>query len=285
MLFFFVFSSASKATESQFRRNKKEAKKMIKAINSVGSVFRQAGKALDKAGAALEAASYQEGLVLSTTSVTYKNHAPALAKAAFVAPTASIIGQVSVGSGSSVWYNATLRGDVNSITIGEKCSIGDGVTIHVDKLPTTVGDNVTVGPEAVLHACSVGDACVIGAGATVLDGAKLETNAVLAPGALLSPGKTVPAKQLWAGVPAALVRELSAAEVKAIETAADKQLELSKLYAAETSKDWEQVLEEEEFHEDLLVRDDPLPVKPVIPTEVDGIVPGRIFNNHLNSKA
>ena len=130
---------------------------------------------------------------------------PRVATDAFVAPSASVIGDVQIGEKSSVWYNTVVRGDVNFVRIGKHTNIQDGSVVHVSKsniggavLPTIIGDRVTVGHSAVLHACTLEDECLVGMGATVLDGAVIGTKSMVAAGALVSPGTKVPSGELWA---------------------------------------------------------------------------------------
>lgn len=104
--------------------------------------------------------------------ITVRGHAPQLSPEAWVAPNASLIGQVSLADGASVWYSATLRAEIEPIEIGAGSNIQDGVTVHVDpEFPCRVGANVSVGHNAVLHGCTVEDDCLIGMGAIVLNGA------------------------------------------------------------------------------------------------------------------
>ena len=159
---------------------------------------------------------------------------------AFVAPTASILGDVRVGAGSSVWYGAKVRGDVAAIAIGANSSIGDCAMVHSAKIqsdnPTAIGDNVTVGPNAIVHACTIHSGAVIGAGARVLDGAVVHSGAVVAPGALVGPGKVVGAGELWAGVPAKLLRPVTAEEAATATAAVAEAAGLARLHATECGK-------------------------------------------------
>ncbi|CAN0514319.1 unnamed protein product, partial [Ectocarpus sp. 8 AP-2014] len=109
-------------------------------------------------------------------------------QASFVAPNASVIGDVKVGEGASLWYGSVVRGDVNHVVIGAGSSIGDSAVVHVAGLagnkPTIVGSNVVIGERtATIHACTLKDDCMVGAGATVMDGATVSSGAMVAPGA------------------------------------------------------------------------------------------------------
>lgn len=132
---------------------------------------------------------------------------------AFVAPTASVIGDVTLGAGASVWYGAVVRGDVETITVGARANVQDNVTLHADPgFPVTIGERVSIGHNAVVHGATVEDDCLIGMGATVLNGAVIGAGSLVAAQALVPQGMVVPAGSLVAGVPAKVRRELSAEE-------------------------------------------------------------------------
>ena len=132
----------------------------------------------------------------------------------FIAPTASIIGDVEIGQGSSVWYNCVLRGDLNEIRVGENTNIQDGTIVHVDSRShgTYIGSRVTIGHLALIHACTIEDDAMIGMQATVMDGAVIESGALVAACALVPPGKRVLKGQLWAGSPASYMRDVRASD-------------------------------------------------------------------------
>lgn len=163
---------------------------------------------------------------------TIRNKTPRYDKTAFVAETACLVGDVRIGAESSVWYGCTVRGDVNNVVIGARSNIQDGTVIHVSSTTqgTYIGDDVTVGHMALLHACTVKDRAFIGMKACVMDDAVVEEEAMVAAGALVTPGKTVPSRQLWAGVPARYVRELSAEEVAFLKFSAERYVKLSREY-------------------------------------------------------
>ena len=141
----------------------------------------------------------------------YKGKLPTIHPTAFIAPGAVIIGDVTIGAKSNIWFGCVVRGDVQSITIGERTNVQDGTVIHVTRVtgPTSIGDGVTIGHQALLHACTIKDNAFIGMGARLLDGSTVESEAMLAAGALLTPNKTIPTGQLWAGNPAKYFKDLS----------------------------------------------------------------------------
>lgn len=257
---------------------------------AASSAARRIGATLDSMGASMEVAKYTERLVPSSRIVSVDGVAPALPGANnFIAPSASVIGNVTIGEHSSVWYGATVRGDVNNVKIGSKTSIGDRAVVHVAKiqgdLPTKIGDNVTIGANAIVHACTIDDLVVVGESAQVMDGATIGTNSIVAPASIVTPGTKIPGGELWSGSPATKERALTAEEIAEISEAAHETLELAYLHSVENSKDYKQLIEEEEDRLDRKLRkkawfDPNIPD----PDEVLGQgVPGRIFNSTLTN--
>jgi carbonic anhydrase/acetyltransferase-like protein (isoleucine patch superfamily) len=174
--------------------------------------------------------------------------APAVDKDTFVAPSASITGDVQVGRASSIWYGCVLRGDVNSISIGSRTNIQDNSLVHVAKsnisgkvLPTIIGDNVTVGHSAVLHGCTVGDEAFVGMGATLLDGVVVEKHAMVAAGALVRQNTRIPSGEVWGGNPAKFLRKLTDEETSFISQSATNYANLAQVHAAENAKGLEEI--------------------------------------------
>jgi carbonic anhydrase/acetyltransferase-like protein (isoleucine patch superfamily) len=143
-----------------------------------------------------------------------RDHTPQLDAESWVAPNATVIGQVTLGARASVWYGATLRAEFEPIEIGAGSNLQDGVTVHVDPgFPATIGAGVSVGHNAVLHGCTIEDGCLIGMGAVVLNGAHVGRGSLVAAGAVVAQGAVIPPGSLVAGVPAKVRRELSDDEV------------------------------------------------------------------------
>lgn len=143
-----------------------------------------------------------------------RGHSPKVHPDAFIAPNATLTGQVSVGSESTIWYGAVLRADVCWIEIGDRTSIQDNSVIHVtdESNGTRIGNDVTVGHRVVLHGCVIHDTCLVGMGSVVLDRAIMEEGSMLAAGSVLTPGKVVKSGEMWAGSPARFMRNLTDAE-------------------------------------------------------------------------
>ena len=140
---------------------------------------------------------------------------PSIDDEAWVAPTATVVGSVSVGAGASVWYGAVLRADNEPITIGARSNVQDNCAFHVDKgKPVTLGEGVSVGHGAVVHGATIGDHVLVGMGAVVMNGAVIGDEVLIAAGALVPEGMEVPPRSLVAGVPGKVRRELSDAEVE-----------------------------------------------------------------------
>lgn len=147
--------------------------------------------------------------------IPIRGRAPQLHPESWVAPNASLIGQVSLAARASVWYSATLRAEAEPIEIGVDTNIQDGVTIHVDKeFPVRVGARVSVGHNAVLHGCTIEDDSLVGMGAIILNGAVVGAGSLIAAGAVIPQGMVVPPRSLVSGVPGRVRRELSEAEVR-----------------------------------------------------------------------
>lgn len=129
----------------------------------------------------------------------------------FIAPNATIVGDVMMGDDCSVWFNAVVRGDVNSIRMGNKVNIQDGAVIHAtyEKTKTTIGNNVSIGHNAIVHGCTVEDNVLIGMGAIVMDNAHIGSNTIIAAGAVVLENTQVEAGCIYAGVPAKKVKTIS----------------------------------------------------------------------------
>lgn len=144
-----------------------------------------------------------------------ENRTPELAPDSWVAPSASVIGTVTLGSRASVWFNCVLRGDTDHIVIGDDTNIQDGSVLHTDAgIRLTIGRGCTVGHKVMLHGCDIGDNTLIGIGAVVLNRARIGNNCIVAAGALVTEGKQFPDGVMIMGTPAKVVRELTAPEIK-----------------------------------------------------------------------
>lgn len=150
-------------------------------------------------------------MIASPIILPWRGTVPTLDESVFVAPGASVIGDVVIGAGSSVWFGCVVRGDVNEIRVGQRSNIQDGTVVHVTKggNGTYIGDDVLIGHNCTIHACSLESGSFIGMGSTILDGVVVEGGAMVAAGALVTPNKRVKRGELWAGNPARKLRDLS----------------------------------------------------------------------------
>lgn len=174
---------------------------------------------------------------------SFRGITPSIGSDVFIAETSVIIGNVSIGSMSSIWYNVVIRGDVNRVRIGNRTNIQDNSLLHVTSSkgehfsghPLIIGDNVTVGHCATLHGCTVEDGAFIGMKATVLDRVIVGRGAMVAAGSLVTEGTEIPPETLWMGSPAKFKRSLTASEKTRSLELAESYVNLSRNYIAETS--------------------------------------------------
>lgn len=151
---------------------------------------------------------------------------------AFVAPNATVLGNVTVGQAASIWFGAVVRAEMDTITIGDRSNIQDGAIVHVDEgFPVRIGRNVTVGHRAVIHGATVEDNCLIGIGAVLLNGSSIGANSIVGAGALVPEGKHYPPNSLLIGMPARVARTLSEDEVARVASGADHYVAFGAAYA------------------------------------------------------
>lgn len=149
----------------------------------------------------------------------YKNQSPKIHPTCFIADNATIIGDVTIGEQSSIWYNVVIRGDVNHIVIESNTNIQDGSILHVthDEYPLYIGPYVTVGHGTILHGCKIESNCLIGMGAVIMDGAVVGSDSIIGARALVTPGMKIPSNTLVIGSPAKIKRPVTNEEMKMIQ--------------------------------------------------------------------
>jgi carbonic anhydrase/acetyltransferase-like protein (isoleucine patch superfamily) len=147
--------------------------------------------------------------------LAHRGRLPRIHAEAWIAPGATLIGDVEIGAGSSVWFGSVVRGDIHTIRVGQRSNLQDHCVVHVtrDLFPAQIGDEVTVGHRATVHGCTVHDGALVGISAVVLDGAEIGEEALVAAGAVVPPGLVVPPRTLVVGAPARPRRTLTADEV------------------------------------------------------------------------
>lgn len=168
----------------------------------------------------------------------YQGHTPVIPASCYIDISAQVLGDVQLGENSSVWMNAVLRGDVNSIRVGSNSNVQDCSVLHGQRnlYAVNVGDWVTIGHNATVHGCTVEDAVLIGMGVTILNDCRIGEGSIIAAGAVLPEHTVVPRQTLWAGVPAKQRRDLGDADRKLILEYAQNYLDYVKIYLAETEK-------------------------------------------------
>ena len=162
----------------------------------------------------------------------FLNKKPDFPDSAFIAPSADLIGDVVLGEESSVWFNVTIRGDVNWIKIGDRSNIQDNSCIHVMNQtgPTEIGNEVTIGHNAMVHGCTIHDRALIGIHATVLDEAVIESDVIVAAGSLVPPGKRLESGYMYMGSPVKKTRELTKQEITSIKEHSDNYVKYARAY-------------------------------------------------------
>ncbi len=167
----------------------------------------------------------------------YGEITPDTDKAAFIAESADIIGDVTLGEDSNIWFNTTLRGDIAPIKVGKGSNIQDGAILHVNhNMPCVVGDNVTVGHGAIIHAATVKDGCLIGMGAILLNECEIGEDSVVGAGSLVTERKKFPPRSLIIGSPARKVKDISDDDIKNIRANASEYIALGKKTAESNKK-------------------------------------------------
>lgn len=169
---------------------------------------------------------------------SYQGQTPRIPASCYVDLSAQILGDVTLGDNSSVWMNAVLRGDVNSIRVGASSNVQDCAVLHGQRhlYQVVVGDWVTIGHNATVHGCVVEDEVLIGMGVTVLNHARIGTGSIIAAGAVVPENTVVPPRTLWAGVPAKMRRELGDKDRALIREYAQNYLDYVKIFLDETGK-------------------------------------------------
>lgn len=171
--------------------------------------------------------------------LNYKELTPKIGKKSWIAPSADVIGDVSIGEDCSIWFGTVIRGDVHKIVIGDRVSVQDLSMVHVthykkedksDGNPTIIGDDVTIGHRVMLHGCTIEKACLIGMSATILDGAVIGEESIVGANSLITKNKIFPPRSLIMGSPAKVVRSLSEKEIQELYASASRYVNFKNNY-------------------------------------------------------
>ena len=209
--------------------------------SEAGKCFRETGQALDRLGARAQGDfTFLETWSRHRTVMNLFDKRPTVAVDAFVAPSAAVIGDVTVMDRSSIMYGTVLRGDSNKIKIGAMTNIRDNCVVQVSKpsgdgfpTSTTIGNFVSVLDGAVLSSCVIEDSCLIGHRAVVLDGSLVESNSIVEAGTVVPPGRRIPSGQVWGGNPAAFIRDVTEEDTALIQKEAENYCHISDIHKTE----------------------------------------------------
>lgn len=265
-------------------------------IDVTSKALRATGQALDELGKKLEVNPYTEKLNPSIRVKPFKGNAPDI-KGAFISSSATVMGKVTIGANSSIWYGAIVRGDVNPISIGDKVTVGEGSIIrHADlnkPTPISIGNSVLMGHSVTIDSgVSVGDECCIGDAVLLQTGAKMESKSMITTGSVLPSGSVVKSGEVWGGVPAKKLRAMLPAELEKTAATVAENVLLAGAHAEESAKDWlqidqdaydyEQENERSEYYYKRLTAEQ-LSYK--LGEQSGHMYPGRIFDSPLNEEA
>lgn len=237
-------------------------------FNVLGPFYRNFGKKLYRFGLNMQGPlASDDRIVPSLRSVSFNKQIPSLQNADFVAPNSVVVGQVELGSHSSIWYGASLRGDLGTISIGNNTLLQD-LTSVIPRIRNTnakIGNNVVIAPNTLLESCIIEDNSFLGMGSTLSQGSKVESFGVVAAGAVIKENTTVPSNQIWAGNPARYLRDISPEEREALNEHHAELIQLAKIHAEECEKTFREVIDDlDKKDEEMLYEPEELALKEMI---------------------
>ncbi len=172
------------------------------------------------------------------TIISFRNKTPKFGQNCFIAENSTVIGDVEIGSHSSIWFGSVLRGDVFYIRVGNNTNIQDNSVVHVtsNRYPTIIGNNVTIGHSATVHGCTISNNVLIGIGSIMMDKSTIGEYSILAAGSIVKPETNIPSGKLWGGLPAKEIRNIHENEIKWIDDLSKKYVELSVEYLNQSNR-------------------------------------------------
>ncbi|EAR99480.2 transcription factor apfi protein, putative (macronuclear) [Tetrahymena thermophila SB210] len=215
------------------------------SMTFLGPLYRRIGKSLAQTGLNIQQPyTSDDRLVPSLRNIRVTNKIPSINDSEFIAPNSVVIGDVITKEGSSIWYGATLRGELGPIEIGKQTVIQDLVNIQSGKQnqKTQIGDNVFIGPNSYIQSSKINDNSFVGMGSTVSTGCNLASNAVVAAGSVVPENTQVPSNQIWAGSPAQYLRDITPEERQVLQEHHQECVQLARIHAEETEKSFREVL-------------------------------------------
>lgn len=262
-------------------------------LEVTSKILRATGQGMDKIGRAIEVNGYTERLNPSLRAVKFKTKSPTV-NGAFVSTTSTVMGNVTIGANSSIWYGAIVRGDLNSVVIGDAVTVGDRSIIRstdpTNHSPIDIGNNVLIGNGVTIDSgVSVGDGCKIGDAVTLHNGSKMEQKSMITTGSVLEPGSVVKTGEVWGGFPAKKLRALLPAEIEATSAEVAENVRLACAHAEESAKTWQQI-EQDEYDREQESERSEYYYKRLTAEELSyklgeqsgHMFPGRIFDSPLN---
>lgn len=262
-------------------------------IQATSKFLRATGQGMDKIGKAIELHGYTERLNPSLRAAKFKNKAPIM-NGNFVSSTSTVMGNVTIGANSSVWYGAIVRGDLNSVTIGDGVTVGEDSIVRstnpTKNNPINIGNNVLIGRQVMIDSgVSIGDGCNIGDKVILHEGSTMEHKSMVTTGSILESGSVVKSGEIWSGSPAKKLRAMLPAEIEATNRKVAESILLARDHAAEIAKTWQQIEQDEYDHEQEIERSEyyykrltaeQLSYK--LGEQSGHMYPGRIFDSPLN---
>jgi len=222
------------------------------ATSIVGEIFRETGLAMDQMGLEImDSYAHRDTLNRHRRLMPFRGTRPEVGQGAWIAPNASIIGRVTLGSHTSTWYGSIIRGDQYPISIGKLGVVGERSIIRASEAETKLGDGVLIGDGAVLNSCTIGNDVRVDANSVVMEGATLGSSAMIGPSSVVEKGTHIPESEFWQGNPAKFVRKVTQEDIKQLQDQVDHMQQMAIQHDNELVKDAKQLSEDlAQYNED-----------------------------------